>query len=171
MAKCGVIHTQQWFVKEAKVKMKTSSRILEEEHPAFNAEVNCKLHAFLLSKGLMYVPSNFFVFAKKAIHTKNELLAVTMAAENDCVIRVLPVGYKPCSKKSRRYEQIKAIQPSPHVTIAEIVCNHWKLKGRRDVLEFTVDMVDGGVYDTEGTMMHAYTSVFMMDHFEVIAAS
>ena len=167
MAKCGIVHTVHTFGRKNKEVVNVSSFVLEEEGTPLNSEEGCQLHAFLLANGFMYVPSGFFIFSEKGSMLQSTALVITMAAGSDCVIRVLPDGYKPCLKSSRRYAQLKKLQPSRHVVVADIVCGHWKLKGRREVLGFTIDMLDGGVYDTEGVMVNEYASMFMSEHFDV----
>ena len=133
-----------------------------------NSEEGCQLHAFLLANGFMYVPSGFFIFSEKGSALQSTATVITKAAGSDCVIRVLPDGYKPCLKSSRRYAQLKKLQPSRHVVVGDIVFDQWKLKGRREMLDYTIDMVDGGVYDPEGTMVNEFTSLFMAEHFVVV---
>jgi hypothetical protein len=171
-----MVQTLHVFDKNLNLPMNMSKRVWVEEGSPLSPEKECKLHAFLVTNGFLYVPSGFFVFTIPAgilLHTKGKNISPSMSvtntlvAEPRCVIRVLPEGYKPCLKISRRYEQMKALQRSQHITVADIVFDQWKLKGRREVLDYTIDMVDGGVYDPEGTMVKEFASLFMAENFVV----
>lgn len=174
MSKCQLVQTTHVTEKNTKRPLNIANYKWIEEGTPLYPEKDCTLHTFLLDNGFLYVPSGFFVFANEepALNNTNEMvemLKVSLVAMDGYVIRVLPEGYKPCAKTSRRYQEMKALQPSPHVTVKGIVLDDWKLKGRAEVLKYTIDMVDGGVYHPEGVVVCEHASLFMAQHFDVIA--
>lgn len=165
MSKCNLVQTFHIIEKTTGMRFNLGNDRWLDEETLFDLEINCPLHAFLVANDFKYVPCGFTVFTSKM--KLASVRRVTMFAQPKAVIRVVPNGYKPCLKSSLHYPGLKAMQPSPHITIGNIVFDQWKLNRRKEILDYTIDMVDGGVYNPEGVLISECANLFMLEHFTV----